>query len=71
MHNIFAEEINKIGWGSNYDKIIEFNQFSRNICIYNKQKIKCKTEKTKCNNIIKQCKKWLTLWWYKRKHERA
>ena len=45
MHNIFAEEVNKIALSSNYDKIIEFNRFSRTICIYNKQEIKCKTEK--------------------------
>ena len=45
MHNIFRGKINKIALSSTYKKIIEFNRFSRKICIYNKHKIKRKTEK--------------------------
>ena len=25
---------------------------------------------SKCNNLIKQCRKWFTLWCYKRKNEK-
>ena len=39
MYNIFRGKINKIDLSPNYDKTIEFNRFTRNICIYNKQKI--------------------------------
>ena len=45
MKTIFTEDIDKIALKSKYDKIIEWNGFSRSICIYNKLKIKGKTVK--------------------------
>ena len=61
-HNAFTEEINKISFSSNDDKR---KQSIDSIETYayetNKDDLISKKEEIKCNNIIKQCKKWLTL----------
>ena len=60
-HNVFTKEINKIALNSSDDKRIQSIDLTE-IYAYGTKKDKiCKKEKTKCNNIIKQCKKWLSL----------
>ena len=57
MHNVFTEEIYKTKLSSNDDKRMqsiysaEKNETSKDLI--------CKKEKTRCNNIIKQCKKMI------------
>ena len=43
------------------------SRFSRNVCIFKKSGFNI--EETQCNNIIKQCKKWLIWRCSKKKKE--
>ena len=56
-HNVFTEEVNKIALSANDDKKIQSTD-SLEKYVYGRSKdLICKKEETKCNNIIKQCKK--------------
>ena len=59
--HVFTEEINKFALSSNDDKRIQ-SMDSIGTYTYRKSKdLVSKKEETKCNNIIKQYKNWLTL----------
>ena len=55
-HNVFTEEINKIVLSSNYDKTIQSIDLVEAYTNGTRKDLICKREKTKYNNIIKQCK---------------
>ena len=60
-HNVFTEEINKIALSSNDDKRKQtIDSIETYACKTSKDLVSDK-EETKCSNIIKQYKKWLTL----------
>ena len=60
-HNVFTEDVNKISLSANDDKRIQLID-SAETCPYGMSKdIVFKKEEIKCNNIIKQYKKWFTL----------
>ena len=59
--NVFTEEVNKIALNVNDDKRIQSIDSVETYVYGTCKNWICKKEKTKCNNIIKQCKKWLTL----------
>ena len=57
----FTEEINKIGLSLNDDKKIQWTDLIETYAYGTSKDLVCKKEEIKCNNIIKQYKKWLTL----------
>ena len=56
-HNVFTEEINKITLSLNDDKRIQSIDSVKAHAYGTRKDLICKKEKTKFNNIIKQCKK--------------
>ena len=56
-HNLSTEEIIKIASSSNDDKIIQSINLVKTYAYGTCKDLICKKDKTKCNNIIKQCKK--------------
>ena len=54
-HNVFTEEIHKIVLSSNYDKAIQSVDLVEAYTYGTRKDLICKSEKTKYNNIIKQC----------------
>ena len=61
MHNGFIEEINKAALSANDDKRIQSIDSIENYEYRTSKDSICKKENTKCNNMMKQCKIWLTL----------
>ena len=62
--NVFTEKVNKITFSANNDKRMQsINSInSTEIDSYETNKeIAHRKEEIKCNNIIKQCEKWLTM----------
>ena len=55
--NVFTEEVNKIVLSANDDKKIQLIDSVETHAYGTRKDLICKKEKTKCNNIIKQCKK--------------
>ena len=55
-HNIFTEEINKIGLSSNDDKRMQSIDSIETYPYKMNKNLVCKKEEIKCNNRIKQCK---------------
>ena len=55
----FTEEINKITWSSNNDKIMQLIDSIERYA-YGTSDLVSEKEEIKCNNIIKWYKKWLT-----------
>ena len=60
-HNVFTEEINKIALSWNYDKRKKYVFLVETYAYGSSKDWVSKKENTKCNNIIKQYNKWLTL----------
>ena len=60
-HNVSTEEINKIALSSNDDNTIQLIDSIGTYACGKNTNLVCKAEEIKCNNIIKQCKKRLTL----------
>ena len=60
-HNISTEEFNKIALSSNDDKITQSIDSIETYAYGKNANLVCKAEEIKCNNIIKQYKKCLTL----------
>ena len=56
-HNVFIKEIHKIALRSNDDKRIQSIDSVETYAYGTRKDLICKKEKTKCNSIIKQCKK--------------
>ena len=54
--NVFTEEINKIALSSNDDKRMRATDSIETYAYGTNKDLKCKKEKLKRNNIIKQCK---------------
>ena len=55
--NVFTEEVNKIALSANNNKRIQSIDSIKTDSYGMSKDLVCKTEKTECNNIIKQCKK--------------
>ena len=66
-HSVFTEEINKIALSSNYDKKLKSIDSVETYAYGMSKGLICKYERYKCNNIIKQCKKWLALMIFQKK----
>ena len=56
----FTEEINKITWSSNNDKIMQLIDSIERYVYGTSEDLVSEKEEIKCNNIIKWYKKWLT-----------
>ena len=56
----FTEEINKITWSSNNDKIMQLIDSIERYAYGTSEDLVSEKEEIKCNNIIKWYKKWLT-----------
>ena len=56
----FTEEINKITWSSNNDKIMQLIDSIERYAYGTNEDLVSEKEEIKCNNIIKWYKKWLT-----------
>ena len=56
----FTEEINKITWSSNNDKIMQLIDSIERYTYGTSEDLVSEKEEIKCNNIIKWYKKWLT-----------
>ena len=67
-HDVFTKEVTKIAVSANDDKTIQSTHLIETYTYGMSKDLICKTEQTKCSNIIKQRKK--KHWWcYKRKHK--
>ena len=60
-HNIFDEEVNKIVLRASNDKRMQQIDSIETYAWGTTNDLVCKKEETKCKNVIKQYKKWLTL----------
>ena len=56
----FTEEINKITWSSNNDKIMQLIDSIERYAYGTSEDLVSEKEEIKCNNTIKWYKKWLT-----------
>ena len=56
----FTEEINKITWSSNNDKIMQLIDSIERYAYGTSEDLVSEKEEIKCNNIIKWYKNWLT-----------
>ena len=67
-HDVFTKEVTKIAVSANDYKTMQSIHLIETYAYGMNKDLICKTEQTKCSNIIKQRKK--KLWWcYKRKHK--
>ena len=61
-HNVFGEKVSKISLiANNIKRIQSIDSIETGTYGGASNDLICKKEETKCNNIIEQCKKWLTL----------
>ena len=66
-HNVFTEKVNKIALRASDDKRMQSIDSTETYPYGTFKGVVCKREKIKCNNMSKQCKKWLTLMMLKKK----
>ena len=59
--NVFTTETNKTVLNSNDDKRIQSIDWVETYAFGTSKDIVCQKEEIKCNNIIKQYRKWLTM----------
>ena len=70
MPNVFTEEINKVALSSGDNERMQSID-SIEACAYGISKVLVsEKEEIKCNNIIKQYKKWLTLMMLQKKKQK-
>ena len=60
-HNVFTEDINKIAWGWNDDKIMQSLDSTETYAYGTRKDLAKEKKEIKCKNTIKWYKNWLTL----------
>ena len=60
-HSVFTKEVTNIALSANDDKRIQSKDSIKAYAYETNKEITHRKEEIKCNNIIKQCKQWLTM----------